>query len=271
MAESVHEAAQRFFLDSLAQAAAEVFSQALGSPWTVSPSSDTSQKQDIGGPCFSIAFTGQIRGSVDARVSNDGGLLLASKFLGEPPSTSTELSADHKDALEELLRQVVGRAATTLRSRFGEIETQLTRSEPPVWHGFTTSLTAVESPTCSLALALDLSPELIRSFASETASPPQSQPQSRSDTESISIGTNAERLSGVKLKLSLRFGATFLTLRELTGLGSGSVVDLDRRLHDPVDLLLGGQVLARGDVVVIDGNYGIRITEVPAASVSAAG
>ena len=45
-------------------------------------------------------------------------------------------------------------------------------------------------------------------------------------------------------------------------LSPGAVVELDRRVQEPVDLLLDGRLVARGEVVVIDGNYGLRVTEV---------
>jgi flagellar motor switch protein FliN len=46
-------------------------------------------------------------------------------------------------------------------------------------------------------------------------------------------------------------------------LTSGSVIELDRHVEEPVELLLDGKVIARGEAVVIDGNYGLRVTEVP--------
>jgi flagellar motor switch protein FliN len=46
-------------------------------------------------------------------------------------------------------------------------------------------------------------------------------------------------------------------------LTSGSVIELDRQVEEPVELLLEGKVIARGEAVVIDGNYGLRVTEVP--------
>jgi len=48
-------------------------------------------------------------------------------------------------------------------------------------------------------------------------------------------------------------------------LTSGSVVELDRQVEEPVELLLDGIVIARGEAVVIDGNYGLRVTEVSQA------
>jgi len=70
-----------------------------------------------------------------------------------------------------------------------------------------------------------------------------------------------EAVLDVDLPLVVRFGATSLPIRTLSSLGAGSVVDLDRAPDDPVDLLVGDRVIARGEVVVIDGQYGVRITE----------
>lgn len=70
-----------------------------------------------------------------------------------------------------------------------------------------------------------------------------------------------EAVLDVDLPLVVRFGVTSLPLRTLSGLGSGSVVDLNRAPEDPVDLLVGDRVIARGEVVVVDGQYGVRVTE----------
>jgi flagellar motor switch protein FliN/FliY len=53
-----------------------------------------------------------------------------------------------------------------------------------------------------------------------------------------------------------------MLLRDILELGEGSVVELDRRVEEPVDLLLDGKLIARGEVVVVDGSYGLRIQEV---------
>ena len=69
----------------------------------------------------------------------------------------------------------------------------------------------------------------------------------------------------VELNVSLRFGQRQLPLREVLELGSGSVVELDRMVDEPVELLLDGKLVARGEAVIVDGNYGLRITEIPQA------
>ena len=60
----------------------------------------------------------------------------------------------------------------------------------------------------------------------------------------------------------LRFGQRSLTLREVLDLKCGSVIELDRRVDEPVELLLDGRVIARGNAAIVDGNYGLQITEV---------
>jgi flagellar motor switch protein FliN/FliY len=69
----------------------------------------------------------------------------------------------------------------------------------------------------------------------------------------------------VELPLVVRFGRTILPLRALADLGPGSVVDMGRSPDDPVELLVGDRLIAKGEVVVVGGNYGVRITELPGA------
>jgi flagellar motor switch protein FliN len=75
-------------------------------------------------------------------------------------------------------------------------------------------------------------------------------------------------LLDVELTMTLRFGGRRMLLREILELGPGAVVELDRKLQEPVDMLLDGRLVARGEVVVMDGNYGVRVTEIlPAAGI----
>jgi flagellar motor switch protein FliN/FliY len=76
-------------------------------------------------------------------------------------------------------------------------------------------------------------------------------------------GKKMELLLDVSLGLTLRFGQRDLTLREILDLSAGSVIELDRHVEEPAELLLGDRVIARGQVVTVDGNYGIKITDMP--------
>jgi flagellar motor switch protein FliN/FliY len=71
-----------------------------------------------------------------------------------------------------------------------------------------------------------------------------------------------ERLNDVTVELAVEVGRTRMTLGQALALGPGSVVTLDRLADKPVDLLVNGKPIARGEVVVIDEEFGLRITEV---------
>jgi flagellar motor switch protein FliN len=63
------------------------------------------------------------------------------------------------------------------------------------------------------------------------------------------------------LEVTLRFGQRQMSLAKLAALGPGAVVELDQKVEEPIELILGGRVLARGEVMIVDGNYGLRVTE----------
>lgn len=69
-------------------------------------------------------------------------------------------------------------------------------------------------------------------------------------------------LLDVRLQLTAELGRKELTVKDALSLGPGSVVELDRVAGEPVDLFVNGKLIARGEVVVIDENFGVRVTEV---------
>lgn len=73
---------------------------------------------------------------------------------------------------------------------------------------------------------------------------------------------NMERLLDVELEVIVRFGLTQIPLRELVRIGVGSMIELNRQVDEPVELLVNNRPLARGSVVVVDGYYGVCITEI---------
>lgn len=79
------------------------------------------------------------------------------------------------------------------------------------------------------------------------------------------IPANLDVVLDIDLPLSIRFGHTEMTLANLSRIGPGSVIELDRSPEEPVDILVNGKLVARGEVVVVTGNYGVRVTEVVSA------
>ena len=73
------------------------------------------------------------------------------------------------------------------------------------------------------------------------------------------------RLSDVPVELAVEIGRTTMTIRETLAIAPGSIIALDRMAGEPVDLLVNGRRIARGEVVAIDEEFGLRVTEVVSA------
>jgi flagellar motor switch protein FliN/FliY len=71
-----------------------------------------------------------------------------------------------------------------------------------------------------------------------------------------------ELLLDVELPVSVSFGRTHLALRDVLKLTSGSIVELNRAVSEPVEVIVNNCVIARGEVVVVEGNYGVRIYQI---------
>src|SRR5919197_6405860 len=81
--------------------------------------------------------------------------------------------------------------------------------------------------------------------------------------------TELDRLTDVAVELTVEVGRTKMSLGQAMSLGPGSVVTLDRLADQPVDLLVNGKLIARGEVVVIDEEFGLRITDIVQPSAGA--
>ncbi len=86
--------------------------------------------------------------------------------------------------------------------------------------------------------------------------------QSNAKLRELMRDGNLDLLFDVELGVTLRFGSREMLMKDILELSSGSVIELDRQVSEPVDLLVDRRVIAKGEVVIVDGNYGLRITEV---------
>jgi len=69
-------------------------------------------------------------------------------------------------------------------------------------------------------------------------------------------------LADVELNLTVELGRTSIPVREVLQLGAGSIVELHKLAGEPVDVLVNGKLIARGEVVVVDESFGVRLTEI---------
>jgi flagellar motor switch protein FliN len=78
--------------------------------------------------------------------------------------------------------------------------------------------------------------------------------------------SHLDLLLDVQLEVTICFGERQLLLRDILSMGPGSLIELDRHLEEPADLLVAGRLIARGEVVVVNGHFGLRITELANAA-----
>jgi flagellar motor switch protein FliN/FliY len=73
---------------------------------------------------------------------------------------------------------------------------------------------------------------------------------------------NIDMLLDISLSVSVELGRAQMTVKEVLSLGKGSIIKLDKLAGEPADLYINGKLIAKGEVVVIDENFGLRITEI---------
>ena len=75
-------------------------------------------------------------------------------------------------------------------------------------------------------------------------------------------GKGLARLRDVDVTVTMRLGSTVCTLDEVTDMGEQSLIELDKQVGEPVDVLVNGKLFARGEVVTVSENFGVRLTEI---------
>jgi len=215
-------------------------------------------------------------------------------FIGEPRDPNAEFTADHADALAEAFRQFAGTVALQLKGILGtECTIRFKDTQKPTWNSADEAVLIVKTePQITIAMKMDTGlmnsvtkiqlpaeePEASSEPVVEEAAAPEPPAPERVPIEppdqlieevvaqrksrSVISDKNLDLLLDVELEVSIRFGKRQMLLKDVLELNSGALVELDRRVRDPIELLLGGRVIARGEAVIVDGNYGIRITEI---------
>jgi flagellar motor switch protein FliN/FliY len=75
-------------------------------------------------------------------------------------------------------------------------------------------------------------------------------------------GSALDLLLDLELPVTLRFGRTQMTLNDVIDLNRGSVIDFGQSAEEPVEVMVNGRVVARGEAVMVQGNYGVRISQI---------
>jgi len=241
------------FVDCWTRTAATLFSQALaGQPELVESFPRPFESGSFG---FAATLEGEEEGcffvTLDAAV-------LDSPLLGE--------GCDQKAGWSELLREVCEGAASELLARAGRncrvVKFETAEGQSQVSRAF-------ELRTGDRAWTILVRDEVRSTVRGEgRGAAPDDRTAVRTDAPVRSAheapAAGLELLLDVELEATLRLGCREMPLGEILELGPGDVVELDRHVSDPVDLIVGDKIVARGEVVLVNGNFGLRVTEVAA-------
>ncbi|GGQ42297.1 flagellar motor switch protein FliN [Couchioplanes azureus] len=200
------------------------------------------------GQAITAKFSGAATGEVVVVVGQD-----LADALKESPLGELDLTAAVRPALEAAARS------------FGPVVLDPGQlMEPGV------ALSAVAAKTDAVAVPL-LDGGEIRAVLALSLSPWPGDPGAggvarRGGSDAAVMRGGLDMLHDVEMEVSAELGRTRMSVRELLSLVPGAIVELDRAAGSPADLLVNGRLIARGEVVVVDENFGIRITEILAPS-----
>jgi flagellar motor switch protein FliN/FliY len=245
------------FANAFATSFAESLTQAAGVSFLLrvleSPDLATRQGQPVH---FRLTAEGGLRGQCFVELYQPHVAALASKILGLPAGDFTN---QHADALAKVISAAMAGTTSSLSAEFGDLNFKVDRVEDLAFGGmFVVPLAASAGDDPDLPVLLYFDNQLLTALSSGPAK------TGTGVNGNFPIdATNLKLVMDVELTMSLRFGQRQLPLRDVLELASGSVIELDRQVDDPVELLLDGKVIARGEAVIVDGNYGLRVTEVP--------
>ena len=233
------------FLECWIGVASSLFHQALaGEPRLVESQSGMPMANSFG---FVVTLAGDEAGSFSVWLDS---AILDEPLLGE--------GVEQKASWAELLRETFEAACGELYAKAGKKCRVETLDESHIEDSFTHAF-QIRSEQRSWEL-------LVRDALSAKVYQPayDSKPERSAESVTAALSPGLELLLDVELEASLRFGCREMPLGEILDLGPGDVVQLDRHVADPVDLIVGDKIVARGEVVLVNGNFGLRISEVAA-------
>jgi flagellar motor switch protein FliN/FliY len=180
--------------------------------------------------------------------------------LASSPLGGLDLAAATQPALDAVARAL---GVTTGAAR--SVDLQLVVADlgaftavPLLGTGFAAAVLISDSALSAAASASEVAPAPVPAATFPTQAPVVADARPTAPTPPRGI----EMLHGVDMEVTVELGRTRMTVRDLLALSPGTVLELDRAAGSPADLLVNGRLIARGEVVVLDEDFGLRVTEI---------
>ncbi len=205
---------------------------------------------------------------------------LSDLMLGGEGASKEEMDNDDLDAFKEMSSNIFGAIATSLKSQellpklnFTTINAEIAKELPKKedyakMMVFSFKMEAIKESQIILLTTAAFERQFEKTHQEEkeekeetTKSAAEEVKTHDASLENIEI-RNISMLLDVKLNVKVRIGQKKMILKDVVSMDIGSVVELDQLVNDPLEILVDDKVIAKGEVVIVDGNFGIQITDI---------
>ncbi len=244
------------YINTWCEALGEILARMAGTPVVLQhsltiPEGMTPGETDL---WLSVIADGVLRGEMSVRLPHTIAQGIAKPLAESSQPASAESTDRVRDSIIGIFRQASKRVCDALTQKLGGIQLQVGPGSSPSWPA-----AAVYCLTASSAGPVNGNFEFRISAALAASTKKQ---ESLSCEPDKATANTSDLLRDVELAVSLRFGSKEMLLRDILELGPGAVIELDQEIGEPLDLLLDGKIIARGEAVVVEGNLGLRVVEI---------
>ncbi|WRA19287.1 flagellar motor switch protein FliY [Helicobacter pylori] len=205
---------------------------------------------------------------------------LSDLMLGGEGASKEEMDNDDLDAFKEMASNIFGAIATSLKSQellpklnFTTINAEIAKELPKKedyakMMVFSFKMEALKESQIILLTTAAFERQFEKTHQEEKEEKEETKKSATEEVkthdaslENIEI-RNISMLLDVKLNVKVRIGQKKMILKDVVSMDIGSVVELDQLVNDPLEILVDDKVIAKGEVVIVDGNFGIQITDI---------
>ncbi|WRD20436.1 flagellar motor switch protein FliY [Helicobacter pylori] len=205
---------------------------------------------------------------------------LSDLMLGGEGASKEEMDNDDLDAFKEMASNIFGAIATSLKSQellpklnFTTINAEIAKELPKKEDYakamvFSFKMEAIKESQIILLTTAAFERQFEKTHKEEKEEKEETTEGAAEEVkthdaslENIEI-RNISMLLDVKLNVKVRIGQKKMILKDVVSMDIGSVVELDQLVNDPLEILVDDKVIAKGEVVIVDGNFGIQITDI---------
>jgi len=226
-----------------------------------------------------IAVSGDVTGKMQVTVSAVLATAIGDMMLGGEGVEKEEMDDDDLDATKEIISNILGSLSTALGGqkempKLNFSVTDIKYIEPSGdinFGGFSKLIVynmSMQSTTDYISFAIESAMESAISGESKAAVETQASNENHESSAPASSSlspdelSNIELIKDVKLPIRVRIGTKHMLLKDVLTMDIGSVIELEQLANDPLEILVGDKVIAEGEVVIIDGNFGVQISKI---------